>query len=595
MTISATSLTFAPVEYANGGPTQELMIVNPGSQNVNIAFTVPSSFNIYSRCGTMVPANGGTCPIEVNANPSTIGPLSGTLSITSASQTFSVALTGTGTGVTMPATYSFGNQNVGVPSAQAAIPITVTSGESFVGGISVTGPFKLVNNCSQWALYNAPGGTTCQQYVVFTPTASGPATGVLSVSFLGSGGPVQTMTLTGNGVLLASLTTNPTSFNFGETWMANNIQYTITNNSSVIQSFNVMSNNWVFDTVNNNCPGGQSPSATYSLPPGQSCNMYVAYYAQGTGSFQGDFVITSVTDGSVTTLPLQATWKAANTTPNQLVASTGTAAFANTAVGSTSATLPITITNTGSTPDGFNMGLSGLGQTAQFSVVNTNCNFNGTTTLPAGASCTVLVAFSPKQPGSWDQVLWFGSTTDGTGNQPISLIGTASPNANQAASYVIAVNPGTLNIQAGQTGTATFTLTPQANFKGTVTLTCDNLPATVSCVFNPATLTSDGSGKPLSSTLTVVTQNFSGASFGWLPALMVLALFAFRKRLKVGVLTVLLIAGITAGVTTMTGCGTGFMPGTTAAGLKSMNVTATATVNGVTTSQSASLMINVTQ
>jgi hypothetical protein len=59
-------------------------------------------------------------------------------------------------------------------------------------------------------------------------------------------------------------------------------------------------------------------------------------------------------------------------------------------------------------------------------------------------------------------------------------------------SYTITTNPTSLTIQRGQSGQATITITPLNVYQGTVTLTCGELPANVTCTISPASYTFPG-------------------------------------------------------------------------------------------------------
>ena len=70
--------------------------------------------------------------------------------------------------------------------------------------------------------------------------------------------------------------------------------------------------------------------------------------------------------------------------------------------------------------------------------------------------------------------------------------------------YQVSVNPSTLTIAAGQSGKATFTVTPQNGFNSQVSFACSGLPAEAACSFVPASVTPNGSA--VTSTLTVTTS-----------------------------------------------------------------------------------------
>src|SRR5713101_4478791 len=78
-----------------------------------------------------------------------------------------------------------------------------------------------------------------------------------------------------------------------------------------------------------------------------------------------------------------------------------------------------------------------------------------------------------------------------------------------AADFQLSVNPTTLTIVAGQSGTATFTVTPQNGFNSQVSFACSGLPSEATCSFNPTSVTPNGAA--VSSTLTVTTTAMSAA------------------------------------------------------------------------------------
>ena len=71
------------------------------------------------------------------------------------------------------------------------------------------------------------------------------------------------------------------------------------------------------------------------------------------------------------------------------------------------------------------------------------------------------------------------------------------------ASYALTVDPGSVTVPIGQSRQVTLTLTPLNLYAGSVSLSCSGLPAGVTCVSSPATLTADGSGSIVQGTLTI--------------------------------------------------------------------------------------------
>ncbi len=79
-----------------------------------------------------------------------------------------------------------------------------------------------------------------------------------------------------------------------------------------------------------------------------------------------------------------------------------------------------------------------------------------------------------------------------------------------AADFQVSVNPSTLTIVAGQSGKATFTVTPKNGFNSPVGFACGSgLPSEAMCSFNPTSVTPNGAA--VTSVLTVTTTAASAA------------------------------------------------------------------------------------
>jgi hypothetical protein len=75
-----------------------------------------------------------------------------------------------------------------------------------------------------------------------------------------------------------------------------------------------------------------------------------------------------------------------------------------------------------------------------------------------------------------------------------------------APGYSLSVTPTTLTIHRGQTGKATFTVTPVGGFTSKITFACSGLPAYTTCSFSPTSVTPDGTNAAVTSTLTIATN-----------------------------------------------------------------------------------------
>jgi hypothetical protein len=90
-----------------------------------------------------------------------------------------------------------------------------------------------------------------------------------------------------------------------------------------------------------------------------------------------------------------------------------------------------------------------------------------------------------------------------------SAVATATYTITLSPDYQLSVSPTTLSIVAGQSGTATFTVTPMNGFDSPVNFICSGLPAEATCSVSPSSVTP--SGIPVTSTLTVSTTAASAA------------------------------------------------------------------------------------
>jgi Putative Ig domain len=84
-----------------------------------------------------------------------------------------------------------------------------------------------------------------------------------------------------------------------------------------------------------------------------------------------------------------------------------------------------------------------------------------------------------------------------------------------APDFAVAVTPASPQVRAGQRASLTVTVTPVGAFTGSVTLSCENLPAHVACSFDSATVSPAGGGA--SATLALSTSSTAAAASLGLP------------------------------------------------------------------------------
>jgi Abnormal spindle-like microcephaly-assoc'd, ASPM-SPD-2-Hydin/Galactose oxidase, central domain/NHL repeat len=191
-----------------------------------------------------------------------------------------------------------------------------------------------------------------------------------------------------------------------------------------------------------------------------------------------------------------------------------TVPFGNQQQGSTSAAQTVTLTDSGDAP----LTISGVSITGDFAIQTNNC----TATLATGASCTILVTFTPTSTGSLTGVL---TATDNaaSGTQAATLTGTGTTATANPALSIAKSHTG--NFTQGQANAAyTVTVSNAASAgptSGAVTVT-ETLPSGLTlvsmagtgwtCALIPTCTRTDGLGAGASYPTITVTVNVGGSA-----------------------------------------------------------------------------------
>ena len=204
--VNPTSITFGNV-VAGSNVSQALIISNTGTATLTITqITVNGA--TFTTSGYTLPVSvsaGQQTTITVSFLPTAVGAVSGNLSIVSNAPTSptSVGLSGSGIAATFtlgmnPTSLDFGNVTTGTSSPTQNVTITNTGNSNVtISQITVSG-----------AGYSMTGGSTpvtltpSQNLVLgvqFSPTATGPVSGAISIVSNAAGSP-GTVTLSGTGV-----------------------------------------------------------------------------------------------------------------------------------------------------------------------------------------------------------------------------------------------------------------------------------------------------------------------------------------------------------------------------------------------------------
>jgi len=402
------------------------------------------------------------------------------------------------------ANVAFGNQKVATTSATTNVQLT-NSGSATLNVTSIT---KTGTDPTQFAIVAPTSGTACSPLtgpfnlnagiscffgVQFAPTTTGAKSASVSVADNATGSP-QTVPLTGTGAVpVAALA--PANIPFGSQTIATTsatTDVTVSNTGLVSMSITSITKTstdttqfaLVAPTAGTPCPLGAS-----TLNAGTSCTVGVQFAPTTLGAKSASVSVADDAAGSPQTVPLTGTGVSA---PAPVVTLNPTSIpFGNQKVGTTSAALNATLTNTGNA----NLNITGVSITgtnvADFTSSGTTCT--GTTVLAATQSCTLGATFTPGAQGARSAA--FTITDNASGSpQTVPLTGTGTTPG-------ITFAPTNIPFGSQRTGTSTATTNVTITNSGTATLNITSITLTGA---NPAQFTL---GAPTNGTACVLGVN----------------------------------------------------------------------------------------
>jgi hypothetical protein len=500
LSLNPTALIFHNVPGATA-TQQTITLTNTSNTPLQIATptVTTSSFQSTSNCSTLAPA--ATCTITVTFTP-TIANAADTLQIpvssTAANTTYTVPLSGAYTTEDASLQIISNETNFG-PTPTSTLGITR---QFTINNLTAKSLYLNIALPRQFVLSGPPcsglaPNASCNFSVTFLPLTNGDITGTLfaqanptdgsptlnALGYVeGYGLGANSLTITGNLIPGGPL-------NFGQVSSGQSASQTLTltNNTASTITVRRITTEWPFLSTST-CG---SPLALH-----QSCTVTITYNplnqaATGTTSplsntDAGTLVIESDALSSPEFIDL------AGSAAPILVASPSNAAplisytasqssltFPTTLVGNVSASQTVTLANTGTTT----LHITNLQTTPDFTV-SSAC-----TTIVPGASCNLIVAFTPQSPGTRIGALEI--TSDASSSLDfISLIGAADPSflalAPAALDFgtVLVGSSTTLPLQITNTAATpvTFnTITATGDYSVTGNCLGTSLPAASSC------------------------------------------------------------------------------------------------------------------
>jgi hypothetical protein len=530
------ALTFAATPVGGSSAAQTVAITNSGDGSLTVGqIATTGEFAETDACVGKVLTGGASCSVAVVFHPTAAGSQTGVLTVmgtgtgtTVAGGMATVALTGSGAApaaiVLDPVSANFGTVTLGSSSAAQYVTISNTGGvAATVGGVSVSGDFALSANTCGSSLGPSTG---CTVGIVFTPTASGARTGVLTVT---DSVGTQTAALTGTGASPATDGLSPLSLTFApqqENTQSAAQAVTLTNtgdNALTLISAQITSGDFA-----------ATSACGSSLMGHASCAILVESIPKSVGPGSG--VLTVSDQFRTQTVALSGTGVAP---PGVTLSPLAGLTFGATGVTTSSAPQTMTLSNMGGAP----LTISAITVAGDFAIpaATNTC----TAVVAVGGSCTFQVVFSPVAGGARAGTV---SVTTNAPGSPLTV-----PLAGMGVDFSLSANgAASVTVASGQPAVFPLLLSSAAGISGTAAMACAGAPVNATCVVTPAAVPL---GTAVTVSLTVETGVAAAASLAgskvWWVVVLPLAL-PFRRRLRrFGSLLVL------AGVMVMVGCGSG--------------------------------------
>jgi Abnormal spindle-like microcephaly-assoc'd, ASPM-SPD-2-Hydin len=329
--------------------------------------------------------------------------------------------TGLSAAATNPSSLVFPTQVFGTASSPMTVALSNTGSLALtVTSISMSGNFNETDNCANAAV---AVGASCAIQVTFTPQATGPLSGTMTIYANVYGGQLA-VDLTGTGAPAGVVSLTPASVPFGSVEVGTTsapLAVTVANEGTAAIPISSVSITPPFVISSNSC-------GTTSLSASSDCGLEVEFAPTQAGPASG--LLTFVDGAGTQTVELSGT----GASPPTDVLNPASLSFPSTPEGQLSAAQTVTLTNSG----GVELTAISISTSAQFQTTNT-CG----TQLPAGAVCSISVIFAPNQAGPVTGTL---NIVDALRTQDVNLSGTG------VGPPALGINPTSLTFTNQQPG-----------------------------------------------------------------------------------------------------------------------------------------------
>jgi hypothetical protein len=450
--VTPAALTFASQVFGTTSSALPVTLTNTGGLAlVPGAIAISGDFSETDNCQNTSVAAGASCTIQVTFTPTATGSRSGQMTIAAniGGGQLTVDLSGTGlaagTVTLTPASVSFGQVEVGTTSAPLQVEAGNSSGAPIaITALTITAPFSISSNsCGTTTL---AADTDCQLMVEFSPTASGAATGTLTLT---DAQGTQIVALSGTGAAPPTDILGASSLAFPGTitgLLSAPLTVSLTNNGDLILTSIAISASGAFQTSN---------TCGTQLIGHASCTISAVFAPTLVGPATGTLTVYDLI--RTQTVALSGT----GLQPPALSVNPSSLSFASQQVGVASPPSTLTVANTGGAPMA-NVGFQVTGPAAgSFTTGTTTCG----AVLANGSNCIVQVIFTPAAGGGSAATLAVSSSTLGVTAVNVPLNGTGQVTSG------LGVNPAQLTFPAvvpGQSSVAqTVTVSNTASVNAT--------------------------------------------------------------------------------------------------------------------------------
>lgn len=453
--LNPASINFGQVAVGKQA-TKSVSVSNTGNTALNITQLQISNpqFSVPGVSTPMALAIGQSTSITVAVDPTASGNVTGTLTAQGDSGSAPVVISLSATAVSSqpqlsvsPAAINFGTVSTGLKGTSNLVLTNLGATDLNVSLITINGGEFTISGISTPKTITS--GQSAQAVVTFSPTATGSASGNISLTSNDPVHPTMNVPLSGTGSTTTSgqLSASPASLAFGTlatgTSASKSILLTNTGNAAVkISTVSAQGNGYTVSGV----------TTPATVNPSQSVTLTTKFAPAAAGSVTGSVTILSDAANSTLSIPLSGTGAQAG-----LSLSPTSFNFGSVVDGQTKSQ-SFTVTNTGTASLTI----------AQLAVTGSGYSVSGLATpatVAAGSNVTFSVLFAPTTAGG------LSGTVSITSNAPNSPNVVALSGTGVAATVTLSSNPTSVSfasVNAGSSSSKNVTITNSGNSSLTI-------------------------------------------------------------------------------------------------------------------------------